>query len=227
MVMGIRCLLVAAALALQGCGGGGGSAAPVAATGSFPLQAGLRDSIAAGSSHRLTVSGSCTGTATATASAPVPAVFEGRSSLAVTSNESVTLAGCTPSSLTTVSVKHYDTAYLPIGVNLGADGYMVVQPAATALPVSVRVGDAGTYAQVVLYSDASKATTTGRSQITYQVEADTADTAIVNLTTRSFNAADQLVGTQQTRYRITATGAMTLQSIEIQIGTLRLVMTVG
>jgi hypothetical protein len=52
--------------------------------------------------------------------------------------------------------------------------------------------------------------------LSYVVEADTSTTAIVNLIAKSYNAAGTLIATEQDRYRITSTGALTPTSIDIQ-----------
>lgn len=50
----------------------------------------------------------------------------------------------------------------------------------------------------------------------YVVETDTATSAIVNLIAKNYNAAGTLTATEQTRYRIASTGALTPTSTDIQ-----------
>jgi hypothetical protein len=56
----------------------------------------------------------------------------------------------------------------------------------------------------------------GHSDETFVVEPDTANTAIVNQISKSYDAASQLQFTSQDRYRITSTGALTEISLDIQ-----------
>jgi hypothetical protein len=87
------------------------------------------------------------------------------------------------------------------------------------LPDSVKVGDTANYATLASYTDSSKANTTGTRVLSFVVEADTADTAIVNFITRSYNTASQLMFTQQSRLRMAADGSLTLVSIDVQFST--------
>ncbi len=52
--------------------------------------------------------------------------------------------------------------------------------------------------------------------MSYVVEADTATTAIINLVTTVYSATGTLTGTEQDRYRITSTGALTPVTTDIQ-----------
>ena len=55
--------------------------------------------------------------------------------------------------------------------------------------------------------------------LSYVVEADTANTAIVNLISKAYNTANQPLFTQQGRYRIAADGTLSVMTIDIQYST--------
>lgn len=78
------------------------------------------------------------------------------------------------------------------------------------------VGHAGIVGTITVYTDSSKNVVNGREDLSFVVEPDTASTAIVNLITRSYDSSSQLLYTEQDRYRITTTGALTLVSIDAQ-----------
>ena len=75
------------------------------------------------------------------------------------------------------------------------------------------------YATVTVYSDSTKTTTTGQRQLSYVVESDSASTAFVTLITKSFNTANQLLFTQQSKYRIAADGTLNIVTIDVQYST--------
>ena len=66
-------LFAVATLSLSGCGGGGGDSGTTIAVTSFPLQAGYKARISAGSADNFSISGTCTGTANFTTGAAYPA----------------------------------------------------------------------------------------------------------------------------------------------------------
>ena len=81
------------------------------------------------------------------------------------------------------------------------------------------MGDTAVYATLTTYTDSTKTVTTGQRILSYVVEADTADTAIVNLISKGYNTSNQLLFTQQSRLRISASGALTAVSIDVQYST--------
>ena len=87
------------------------------------------------------------------------------------------------------------------------------------MPATASVGSTGVVANLTVYTDSTKAVVSGQRQLSYVVEADTSTTAIVNLITRSYNASNQLLFTQQSRFRIGATGPVTAVSIDVQYST--------
>ena len=71
------------------------------------------------------------------------------------------------------------------------------------------VGDTGTIGTTADFTDSSKITLAGKTVVSYVVEPDTASTAIVNLIFKTFDNSENLTSTEQDRYRISSTGALT------------------
>ena len=208
----------------SGCGGGGGGAAapsgPVTSTLSFPLQSGYKTTVANGLSKSFTISGTCSGTGNrAQAPATTAATFEGVAGFSAASSITMSLTNCTPASIAQSSTSYWDSNYVPHGFNTGASsvkanyGVYLTPP---SIPTSVTVGGTGVIGTETLYTDSTKATGYGTSAISYIIEADTSTTAIVNLISNTYNTGNTLLWTEQARYRITSTGALTPVSADIQ-----------
>jgi hypothetical protein len=60
----------------------------------------------------------------------------------------------------------------------------------------------------------SQTVTSGRYDFSYVIEPDTANTAIVNLTLKDYDAANTLISTQQNRFRLAMTGALVPISVD-------------
>ena len=234
-MLGYRTIALASVLSatlLAGCGGGGGDAGtmPDGSPLAFPLQAGYKALLSNGYSIDFVVSGGCSGTATQVNQKPVAATFESVAGVSVESTQSITLPSCgsaVPDTVTATALDYFDASYASLGSAIDGGEYGVYQPRAS-FPVSVKVGDSGSYGTETLYGDSSKATVTGQAVRTWRVDADTASTAIGTLTTQVFHPASQLDYTQQTRYRLAADGMLTIIGVDIQIaGTnaLHLVLT--
>lgn len=222
-------LAMAALLAACGGGGGGGGDTsgtpgagnpPVAATTPFPLATGYQALISTGENNNFGLSGSCTGSATiTTAAATTAATFEGVAGFSAGQVSTINLTNCQPATGTTTGTSYYNSSRLPIGFSIAGGEYDVATAAPTAIPATVVVNDSGTIATLTSYSNNTKATVTGKRVISYLIEADTSATAITNIITRSFNTADQLLSTQQSRYRMVADGSLKLISITVDFTT--------
>ncbi len=214
---------------LTGCGGGSGGGAvapaapvgPVVSTLSFPLRASYNTLIANGFARPFTVTGNCTGSGNNTdAPATTPAVFEANpAALSAASTLTATLTS-TPgfvciATLATTSTSYYDSTYTPLGSNIVGGDYGVYLIAPN-IPATAVVGGTGVIGTETLYTNSTKVTGNGRIDSSYVIEADTATTAIVNAIGKVYNAAGTLIGTQQGRYRIAATGALVPVSIDLQ-----------
>lgn len=231
--------VVMSSLVLIACGGGGGggssapppaTTAPVASSLSFPLKAAFSSRTASGATETLSanstvatraVDGDCSGTLKRTTGpALAGAIFEGASVLSAVSVTTITFSNCTPASAIDTSTSYFDTNYLPLGSSkLPSDyGVYLVPP---TIPTSVKVGDVGVVGTQTIYFNSSKnsippikATVVS----SYIVEADTASTAIVNLITKRYHlgSSSQPLFTEQARFRISSTGALTAMSVDIR-----------
>jgi hypothetical protein len=108
---------------------------------------------------------------------------------------------------------YFDSNYNPRGL-VGTNYGVFLTP--LAIPASVTVGGTNTLGSLTQYTDSTKSTADGRIDYSYVVEADTSTTATVNFIMKFYNSARTLTATAQTRYRITATDALTPTSIDIQ-----------
>ncbi|MDD4962826.1 MAG: FG-GAP-like repeat-containing protein [Gallionella sp.] len=219
-------------LTLVGCGGGGGggSAAPSAAvvsTLSFPLQNGMNAYIARGSLANYVVSGSCSGNAGMVNLMPAAAVFEGVSGVSVASTQTINLTNCLPSVITGNAIDYYDANYVPLGRAItGGDYSVYVSP--PVIPAQVKVGNTGSMGTLNNFFDSTKTVPTGKDVTSFVIEADTANTAIVNMMDKSYNTLGVLLTTTQDRYRIDVNGRLTPISSDIQQAngsTIHLVLT--
>ena len=206
---------------LGGCGGGASAppSGPVASTNSFPLQAGYKAQVSAGSSINYTISGTCAGTATLSDSAPVAATFEGIVGVSVTSTVTAKLIDCTPATAASTAIAYYDSNYSPLGTSTPGSSYAKVAATPVVIPTSVKVGDTAVFATLNTYTNSTKTTLTGQRVISYVIEPDTATTAIVNVISKSYNTANQLLSTQQSRSRMDSTGMLTDLATDVQYST--------
>ncbi len=220
------CLLVLAA-----CGGGGGDVptapavagppTPVtpAATVSYALAAGYQARIASGATDNFAISGSCTGTSRQSAAAATASSFEGTAGFSAVQVSDTTLTNCSPAAATVTGTAHYNAGYVPIGLVVAGGDYAVLASGVASLPVSAKVGDTAVLATLNTYTGSNKATPTGQRVISFVIEADSGNTAIMNLVTRSYNTGQQLLVTEQSRLRMTESGALTMIAIDVQFST--------
>jgi len=204
---------VAASL-LSACGGGGGGS-PAASIQSFPFQAGYKALIANGFSKPFTISGSCLGGGVKTAAAAATAAtFGGAAALSSASSLTLSFTNCTPAPTAQTSISYFDRNYVPLGfISDGVFGVYLTPP---TIPTVVSVGQTGAIGTENLYTDSTKATSSGTQVLSFIVQADTSSTAIINLATKSYNAAAMLTETEQDLYRIDAGGTLTPISTDLQ-----------
>jgi hypothetical protein len=180
------------------------------------MQSAYRAVVASGLSKSFTISGTCSGSGNKSSSpANTAATFEGIAGFSSTSTTTLNFTNCTPASTASTSTVYFDTNYDPRGFNsVGVNYGVYLTP--LVIPTSVTVGGTGVLGTQTLYTNSTKTTGNGTIALSYVVEADTASTAIVNLIAKVYNAAGTLTATEQDRYRITSTGALTPTSIDIQ-----------
>jgi hypothetical protein len=217
----IKVILATASVALlAACGGGGGGGAstePVASKNSFNVLSGWQTLVSTGWSKTYRVSGTCTGTMTITvASANTSTTFEGTPALSSNSVGTYAWTGCTPASGSTTIVRYYDANYLPLGRSVVGGDYGIFATGSPTLPTTAKVGDVYVIGTMTEYENSTKSTPAGHEDTTLVMEADTAETAIANLISKSYNASGTLTATEQNRYRVGANGSLTPISFDIQ-----------
>lgn len=202
------------AVLVTSCGGGGAGTGnnvsndpAVASTLSFPLQKGLRGLSEFSNSVDYSISGTCSGVSTASSGDAVPSSFEGASAVAATSTVSFFFNNCSPASSVSTGTGYFDANFNPLGI-LGGNGEYGVYVAPVMVPETVMVGDSGTLGVMQLYRDSTKTTLAGQDELAYVVEANDADSAVVDVVTRSYDTNNVLMMTSHDRYRIAASGAM-------------------
>ncbi len=203
-------------MTLAACGGGGSSTAPSTTT-TYPLRSGYQSLISQSEVNSFSISGTCTGTATETRSAAVPATFEGTTGVSTTTTLTGSYSNCTPASFASTGISYYDTNYKPLGSATPGSDYAVYS--VTDLPISVKVGDTAQFGTADVYSSSTKQVKTGTRTLSYAVETDSGNTAIINVITKAYNTSNQLLITQQSRSRINASGQFTAVSKDIQYST--------
>ena len=128
----------------------------------------------------------------------------------------MTFTDCTPATVSETYTNYYDNNYVPLGGTSGSGDYGVYLTP-PSIPVSVAVGDTGTIGTENYYTDSTKTTPRGSVVETFVVEPDSADTAMLNVMSKDYDAAGVLHQTAQTRYRISRSGALTLTSTDILV----------
>ena len=207
---------ISALMTLAACGGGGSSTAPSTTT-TYPLRSGYQSLISQSEVNSFSISGTCAGTATETRSAAVPATFEGTTGVSTTTTLTGSYSNCTPASFASTGISYYDTNYKPLGSATPGSDYAVYS--VTDLPISVKVGDTAQFGTADVYSSSTKQVKTGTRTLSYAVETDSGNTAIINVITKAYNTSNQLLFTQQSRSRINASGQFTAVSKDIQYST--------
>jgi hypothetical protein len=213
---------------LSACGGGDSTPAtgPVTSTLSFPLKSAYSTLVEKGYTKKYVVSGSCEGFASEiTAPATGGQTFEG---VPVPWSTALTLAitwtTCARPSITATVTAYYDANYTPLGFSSNGvySVYLLLPP--PSIPASIMVGDTGTIGTTADFTDSSKITLAGKTVVSYVVEPDTASTAIVNLIFQTFDTSGNLTSTEQDRYRISSTGALTQVSKDTLTATTHLLL---
>jgi hypothetical protein len=219
-------LVTFSAVVLTACGGGGGgggsastTSAPVISANSFNFLSGYQRSTAAAANENYTISGTCNGTSTQTRTAASNSTtFESRPALSSVSVSTRQLTNCTPASSADTETNFYNpSTYAPFGSSIVGGDYGVY--GATNIPVTVRVGDAGVIGTETLYTNSAKSSISGRNDISFVIEPDTATTAIANIIVKVYDftfGSYSLTSTQQIRYRMAADGTLTAISIDVQ-----------
>lgn len=217
---------------LTACGGGGGdsdSSEPVPSTLSFPFATANANFINNGYTHNFSLTGwqivdgvryNVTGSGTIELASATAAFFEGQAALLniQTISGTITVNGIDVPLPTTIA-QHYSTSnYAPLGTVVAGEEYCVMQ-GTPIIPVTVKVGDTAELGTFICYTDASKTTLLGTAVISYAIEADTADTAIINLIEKDYDVLNALTLTDQQRWRIDEFGSVSFVSETVKDST--------
>jgi hypothetical protein len=213
-------------VSLSGCGGGdatptNGGTIPATAIAStnFPLLNAYKSRVNSGATDSFSVSGTCSGSATLVSGAASTGTFEGVAGLNAGQTFSANFTNCTPTSSAVTSTNYYDSSYAPLGSIIPNTEYSRYQALPQGIPSTVKVGDTAVLATLDVYTNSTKAVKTGQRVVSYVVEQDTSNSVFVTLITRSFNTSNQLLFTQQSKYRLSDVGTLTIVSIDVQYST--------
>lgn len=208
---------------LVACGGGGGSSSPVTvgpviSTLSFSFQSANSTLIANGYTKTYAISGDCTGTATDTAT-PAAAATGGATfgstigQRSVQQTLTINYTNCTPPSSVSTATSYFDSNYTPQGSVASAISRVYQTP--PVIPASVAIGSSGRIGTLTNYDRSSNPIVIGTTEVSFLVVPETATTAILNWTYINKNNAGDVISTEQDRYRLGTTGALTPISIDI------------
>ena len=145
-----------------------------------------------------------------------PVVFEGVNGVGSLQKTQTTFSNCNGGALIeSDATNYYDANGTLLGIAVvGQPVYVVFTAPPTALPANVKVGDTGTIGSYTIYKDSTKAEVTGRRDLTWTIEADTATTVLLNLTTKQYAKDGTLGLTEQVRLRLDGTGKATVVTID-------------
>lgn len=215
----------------------------VASTNTFKFQVAWQKYVTNPYSKSLIVSGSCNGTLNYThsaISAPIAFYYDDLQFPHPSGNvnpgyyrynqEEVTtnLPGCVTSTSQTTTQLYYDaTTFAPWGFKGGTayngatsyKGTFREFASGVVLPQTVKVGDFGSVGTIYTYEVSNFKKTglpVGKTDVTYTVEADTASTAIVNITSKVYDANNKLTLIDQTKYLIDTVDNLSLHMIDQQ-----------
>jgi len=110
----------------------------------------------------------------------------------------------------TTALSYYDTNATFFGSDLGSQ--YIVATTQIPLPSSVRVGDAGTAYVANRYTNSGKTTLSGTVVNSYAVQADTANTAQIQISSTFKDNLGAITETDTDTYRITSSGVLTLMN---------------
>ena len=231
----IAAAAAAASLLLNACGGGGLSSATTSAT--FNLQQGISGLVTNGQTSAVTFSGTAvvnsasvpfTGSGTLTLNAASSATFNGEAALAQTQTIAGTItADGQSTNFSLQSVDYYATGdYALLGETTSSE--YDVAPTAFTYPTSVTAGSSGVLGTTSDYTDSTKNTSAGTTQISYAVTAQSGSstTLTVAITEQIYDTQSNLLQTDVTHYTLTDAGVLTLVSASVENSSESLTVTV-
>lgn len=214
-MVSIKSILAISTITLfTACGGGGGDSSsdstPVAAT--YPIKAAMAASKQVSTQGRFTISGSCSGSGTENIGAPVASTLYG-SSYSRTGAISLVYSNCSGSGAQT-AIMYLDSQYQTIAV-VSSNGSFSEATIVNSVPVTVKAGDTLTLASLRGYTNSTKTTLKWTAVRTLVVSQDTESSVILNVITQSYDTANKLTDTTQSKQRLTSSGV--LQDVSYQV----------
>lgn len=222
LIVGLTAVITACG---GGGGGGGGSKAPSAPI-TVPVAAAYNKLISNGMTASTKLSGKLDGdtvggSASFTLSPAVAATFEGQAGMSTTQTLgiTVTVKGESYPLWPMVNKVYYDSNYQEIGSAFdgGEDvgtSYSVVTKS-NPLPANAKAKDSGEFVTTTAYTGPSKMAAIGGTTSTWSVEADSASSLILRISTRFLDANNNLSETDDYLYRIDTAGNISFSAIEI------------
>lgn len=226
----LRSLIVTGALlALAGCGGGGDSA-PVSSTNDYPLLQAWANYVNTSRTRSFTITGTMqggtvTGSGSATVGSLQAASFEGSTVLGKTT---VVTGSFTASGQVfpygSSSTEYYGPApsYTALGYNSSSE-YGVVT-SRNPIPQTARINDTGSFYTITRYLTSNKSSTKGTTLVSYALQPDTANTALLKVIATERSSGGTVESTSITTFRMTPTGDLTELTEEYQAGTTALTL---
>jgi hypothetical protein len=233
------------AACVAACGGSGGatdvigsSQGTVLSVTKFPLQAAYKAFIVRGSAQAFAIGGDCAGTATLQITPPADATFENLPGKSVVYANDIALPNCVlPVSdsngsggvlrvVGSTGSQYFDTAYAALGTSDRASYGRYESSAGglapVALPSFVSAGDSGLLGTQRLYTDASRSVPVGRTELSYEIRAETATTVSTRLVTTTYDAAGTAFLVQTSTYRLGLDGSFVPIAVDIDFPVLPL-----
>ncbi|HSB94892.1 MAG TPA: hypothetical protein VLC91_00475 [Spongiibacteraceae bacterium] len=222
-----RSVVLAPMILLVACGGGGGGGGSAAAPTTFPIAAAMRAKLTNGMQVPIVLDGrvfnlKVQGESTLFFGRAGAATFNGQAGMSSETNLSVNV---TIESYGSSLGLYSDTAYYDSNYNLlgslsqsTIDGNGPSNSVVTAyhpLPESARVNDSGAFYEAITYAMQSQTTVKHNDVATYLVKADSANSVLLELTTKFYGLDDSLMETRIESYRVTGSGAISFVSLQI------------
>ncbi len=185
------------------------SAPSAVSASTFQLLGAYQSLVKNGTSYSFTVSGSCSGTGylssnaaqtMSTSTTTNPSISPSYYADTTVTISLTSASGCTPSYAQT-STAYFDSNFTQLGMYGINNSYGVFSTPLTALPTQIQVGNTGMLGTETLYA-ISNGSQSGALTQSYIIEPDTTTTALLNIISKTYNASNVLILTQQDKYKI-------------------------
>jgi hypothetical protein len=140
--------------------------------------------------------------------------FEGQTAWLNTQSMTGSVTVLTVSTPVSSTAQVYSTTnYAPLGESTSSS-YYVMQGTPT-IPSTGKVGDTAVIGTYDVFTDKTKLNLLGTAKISYVVEADTANTAIIDLIEDDYDTSNILNASTQTRWKMDASGNVSFVSVRL------------